>query len=71
MSLEFCEFNLRLFLISKTYCIKAVFLLWFSVACLIFIFYLLSLQLVLCRVAALKAAPYIVHSAVYILLLVL
>ena len=34
-------------------------------------FYLLSLQLVLCRVAALKAAPYIVHSAVYILLLVL
>ena len=37
----------------------------------IFIFYLLSLQLVLCRVAALKAAPYIVHSAVNILLLVL
>ena len=38
---------------------------------LIFIFYLLSLQLVLCRVAALKSGPYIVHSAVYILLLVL
>ena len=32
---------------------------------------LLSLQLVLCRVAALKSGPYIVHSAVYILLLVL
>ena len=33
---------------------------------LIFIVYLLSLHLVLCCVAALKAAPYIVHSAVYI-----
>ena len=34
-------------------------------------FYLLSLRLVLCRVAALKSGPYIVHSAVYILRLVL
>ena len=38
---------------------------------LTFIFYLLSLQLALCCVAALKAAPYIVLSAVYIFLLVL
>ena len=29
-----------------------------------FIFYLLSLQLVLCCVAVLKSSPYIVHSAV-------
>ena len=36
---------------------------WIS---LIFAFYLLLLQLVLCCVAALKAAPYIVHSTVYI-----
>ena len=33
---------------------------------LIFIFYLLSWQLVLCCVTVLKTAPYIVHSAVYI-----
>ena len=32
-------------------------------------FYLLLLQLVLCRVAALKVSPYIIHSADYILLL--
>ena len=38
---------------------------------LTFIFYLLSLELALCCVAALKTAPYIVHSAVYIFLLVL
>ena len=31
-----------------------------------FIFYLLLLQLVLCRVAALKISPYIIHSADYI-----
>ena len=30
-------------------------------------FYLTSLQLVLCRVAAVKRLPYINHSAVYIL----
>ena len=34
------------------------------------VFYLLSLQLVLCCVAVLKSDPFIVHSAVYILLLV-
>ena len=31
-----------------------------------FNFYLLLLQLVLCRVAALKVSPYIIHSAGYI-----
>ena len=36
-----------------------------------FIFYLLSLQLVLCCLVAIKSGPYIVHSAVYILILVL
>ena len=30
-------------------------------------FYLTSLQLVLCRVAAVKVSPYINHSVVYIL----
>ena len=34
-------------------------------------FYLLSLQLVLCCVVALKVAPHIVHSAIYVFLLVL
>ena len=33
----------------------------------IYIFYLLLLQLTLCRVAALKVSPYIIHSADYII----
>ena len=38
---------------------------------LCFNFYLLLLQLVLCRVIALKVSPYIIHSSNYIFLLVL